>query len=249
MMPMMPGQDSNQQMQQFMQMQMQMMQNFMAMQQQSMGQPPAPQQQPGNGFLAPGRPMSVASQAQPNQGRSMTMMGPPSTWGQGGLQPPQQGGRPGSSFQQYTPSVHNMPSGPGAGYTPSIAPSERSNIGMPSRYRPVSTMNGGDTSNNAMMSGGRSQSMTSSLTLQAFQTPPGGQTAEQQKSTVRVIDKPKGAPRISSRAVEAEEDEDQGWSEMAKKRSERKWKWGRSSRKDKEREEQQPLGELYQNVE
>ena len=231
-MPMMPGQDSNQQMQQFMQMQMQMMQNFMAMQQQGMGQPPAPQQQPGNGFLAPSRPMSVASHAQPNQGRSMTMMGPPSTWGQG-LQPPQ-GGRP-----QYTPSVHNMQTGPGAGYTPSIAPSERSNIGMPSRYRPVSTMNG----DNAMMSGGRSQSMTSSLTLQAFTTP--GQT-EQQKNTIRVIDKPKGAPRISSRAVEAEEDEDQGWSEMAKKRSERKWKWGRS-KKDKEKEE--PLGDLYQNVE
>jgi hypothetical protein len=237
-MPMaMPGQDTNQQMQQFMQMQMQMMQNFMAMQQQGMGQPPAPQQQqPGNGFLAPSRPMSVASHAQPNQGRSMTMMGPPPTWGQG-LQPPQ-GGRPGSSFQNYTPSVHNMQTGgPGAGYTPSIAPSERSNIGMPSRYRPVSTMNG----DSAMMSGGRSQSMTSSLTLQAFTTP--GQT-EQQKNTIRVIDKPKGAPRISSRAVEAEEDEDQGWSEMAKKRSERKWKWGRS-KKDKE----EPLGDLYQNVE
>jgi len=133
-----------------------------------------------------------------------------------------------------------MQTGPGAGYTPSIAPSERSNIGMPSRYRPVSTMNG----DNAMMSGGRSQSMTSSLTLQAFTTP--GPTEQQKNNTIRVIDKPKGAPRISSRAVEAEEDDDQGWSEMAKKRSERKWKWGRS-KKDKEKEE--PLGDLYQNVE
>lgn len=234
---MMPGQDSNQQMQQFMQMQMQFMQNMMAMQQQNMGQPPMPQQQPGNGFLSPSpsRPMSMASQAPPNQGRSMTMMGPPPTWGQ----QPQQGARPGSSFQQYAPSVHNLQAGPGAGYTPSIAPSERSNIGMPSRYRPVSTMNG----DGAMMSGGRSQSMTSSLTLQAFTNPQ--QSEDQSRNTIRVIDKPKGAPRIVSRAVEPEEDEDQGWSEMAKKRSERKWKWGRSKKEPKE----EPLGDLYQNVE
>lgn len=237
---MMPGQDSNQQMQQFMQMQMQFMQNMMAMQQQNMGQAPMVPQMPGNGFLSPtpSRPMSMASQA-PNGGRSMTMMGPPSTWGQ----PPQQGARPGSSFQQYAPSVHNLQAGPGAGYTPSIAPSERSNIGMPSRYRPVSTMN----PDSAMMSGGRSQSMTSSLTLQAFTNPQQQQPGEQARNgTIRVIDKPKGAPRIVSRAVEPEEDEDQGWSEMAKKRSERKWKWGRSK---KEQPKEEPLGELYQNVE
>jgi type II secretory pathway pseudopilin PulG len=243
---MMPGQDSNQQMQQFMQMQMQFMQNMMAMQQQNMGQaPPMQMPQPGaNGFLspAPSRPMSMASQAPPNQ-RSMTMMGPPPTWGQ---QAPQQNNRPGSSFQHYAPSVQNLQAGPGAGYTPSIAPSERSNIGMPSRYRPVSTMNGDGGSNSAMMSGGRSQSMTSSMTLQAF-TNPAQQSEEQAKNgTIRVIDKPKGAPRIVARAVEPEEDEDQGWNEMAKKRSERKWKWGRSKKEQAPKEE--GLGELYQNV-
>lgn len=235
---MMPGQDPNQQMQQFMQMQMQFMQNMMAMQQASMGQQPAPQQQP-----QPGRPMSMASQAPPNQGRSMTMMGPPSTWNQGGmLQPPQPNGRPASTFQSYTPSVHNLPTGPGASYTPSIAPSERSNIGMPSRYRPVSTMGGEGVG--APPAGARSQSMTSSLTLQAFQNP---EQQQQQRNTIRVIDKPKGAPRVSSRLVEPEDDDDAGWSEMAKKRSERKWKWGRG-KKGKE-EQQQQLGELYQSVE
>jgi hypothetical protein len=85
--------------------------------------------------------------------------------------------------------------------------------------------------------------MTSSLTLQAFTNPQ--QRPEEQRNTIRVIDKPKGAPRIVSRAVEPEEDEDQGWSEMAKKRSERKWKWGRSKKEPKE----EPLGDLYQNVE
>lgn len=253
-MPMaMPGQDPNQQMQQFMQMQMQFMQNMMAMQQASMGQQPGQQQQQqqaANNFTpTQGRPMSIASQAPPNQGRSMTMMGPPPTWGQ--QTPQQQPGRPASTLHPtYTPSVNGMPTGPGAGYTPSIAPSERSNIGMPSRYRPVSTM-GGAENNSAMMSGGRSQSMTSSLTLQAFQNPsPAPQQQpeqqQQQRNTIRLIDKPKGAPRISARAVDPEEDEDKAWGEMAKKRSERKWKWGRS-RKDKEKEG--GLEELYHNVE
>lgn len=214
------------------------------MQQQNMGQPPMQLQPPGNGFLSPSpsRPMSMASQAGPNQGRSMTMMGPPSTWGQ---QPPQQNNRPGSSFQPYAPSANNLQAGPGAGYTPSIAPSERSNIGMPSRYRPVSTMN----ADGAMMSGGRSQSMTSSMTLQAFTNPAQQQQQQPEEqaknNTIRVIDKPKGAPRMVARAVD-DEDEDQGWSEMAKKRSERKWKWGRSK---KEQPKEESLGELYQNVE
>jgi hypothetical protein len=190
---MMAGQDSNQQMQQFMQMQMQFMQNMMAMQQQNMGQAPMPPQMPGNGFLSPSpsRPMSMASQA-PNGGRSMTMMGPPSNWGQ----QPQQGARPGSSFQQYAPSVHNLQAGPGAGYTPSIAPSERSNIGMPSRYRPVSTMN----PDNAMMSGGRSQSMTSSLTLQAFTNPQQHPEEQARNGTIRVTISPRALPG-SSRAL------------------------------------------------
>lgn len=256
-MPMMPqmgqGQDSNAQMQQFMQMQMQLMQNMLQMQQAQMGQGGPPpqqqqQQQPGTSFLAPpggaGRPMSMASQAPfqgqpPNQGRSMTMLTPPSNWG-AGLQQPQ---RPTSSFVHqgsYAPSVQGLQlpgGGPGAGYTPSIAPSERSNVGMPSRYRPVQN---GDGS-------GRSQSMTSSMTLQAFQNqqPVQQPQPEQRSSTIRVIDKPKGAPKVSARAVEADEDEDEGWAEMAKKRNEKKFRWGR-----KEKQESQPaLSELYQNFE
>lgn len=254
-MPMMPqmgqGPDSNAQMQQFMQMQMQLMQNMLQMQQAQLGQGPAQPQQPqmpGNSFLAPpggaNRPMSMASQAPsfqgqpPNQGRSMTMLTPPSNWG-AGLQQQQ---RPTSSFVHqgsYAPSVQGLQlpgGGPGAGYTPSIAPSERSNVGMPSRYRPVQN---GDAN-------GRSQSMTSSMTLQAFQNQqPVQQQPEQRSSTIRVIDKPKGAPKVSSRAVDADEDEDEGWAEMAKKRNEKKFRWGR-----KEKQESQPaLSDLYQNYE
>ncbi|KAF2259820.1 hypothetical protein CC78DRAFT_620707 [Lojkania enalia] len=74
-----------------------------------------------NGFLNPGmanqqRPMSIMSSAT-HQPR------PYST--------PSQFGAPQSGFQQHL--------GPGPGYTPSIAPSERSNIGLSARYRPVVT--------------------------------------------------------------------------------------------------------------
>ena len=55
--------------------------------------------------------------------RTMSMVQPSSaSW----IQPMSQGG--------YSPSIRT----PGTGYTPSIAPSERSNVGLPGRYRPVS---------------------------------------------------------------------------------------------------------------
>lgn len=239
-MPQMPimGQDpASQQMQQFMTMQMQMMQNMMAMQQ-SLGQSPQPMQQATDYLGVPmggQRPTSVASNGTgfgmaPNPGRAMTMTSPPSRWDFAqGLQ------RPASQMppSNYAPSIQGLNAGPGPDYTPSIAPSERSNVGLPSRYRPVTQ--GGD---------GRTQSMTSSLTLQALAGPPAAPNPEQaSKSTIRIIDKPKGTPKITSKPLGADEDEDEGWAEMAKKRSEKKFGWRR-----KEKENKEPaLSELYNN--
>jgi len=251
-----PGilQDPNQQqMQQLMQMQAQLMQQMMAMQQGQMPmqlQMPQLQPQQGNGFLSPQqgglRPMSMASQApsmhnQPlNQGRALTMMGPPPQWGAQS----QQQQRPMSAMNNggYAPSMNglNVPNGPGPGYTPSIAPSERSNIGMPSRYRPVSTLD----------SSGRSQSMTSSNTLQAFTNQQGsfnlagaGKENQPPKSTIRIVDKPKGTPKVSTKQFEADEDDEEGWAEMQRKRDARK-------RKDKkENKTELALEELYRGVE
>ena len=244
-----PQQDS---MQQFMQMQMQLMQNMLSMQQSQMGQtpPPQPQQQPQpqdylgvpmpanrRGSMAP----SIRSQA-PTQGRAMTMLNPPTQWND----VPHPGQRPNSAMPQtYAPSgLNTNGGGPGAGYTPSIAPSERSNIGMPSRYRPVTVGNDGS---------GRTNSMTSNLTLQTFgnqnfanqnrapQVPP--HTSRQpSKSTVRVIEKPKGAPRTAARPV-VDEDEEEGWAEMAKKReAKKKFSFGK---KNKERD---TMVDLYHNM-
>ncbi|USW57772.1 hypothetical protein Slin15195_G110910 [Septoria linicola] len=244
-MPQMPQDANQQQMQQFMAMQMQLMQNMINMQQAQMGgqmtplaQTPQQQQQAGDylgvNFNQASRPMSMASQqgyAPQNQGRAP---------------------RPNSAMPMtgngYAPSVNNVNAGhngPGAGYTPSIAPSERSNIGMPSRYRPV-TQNG-ETS--------RSQSMTSSLTLQAFAnqqtspnlpgTPYGAKTVQAPKSTIRVVDKPRGAPKVASGP--ADEDEDDGWADMKKKREDKKKsKW--SFRKDKSANNESALSELYQSM-
>ncbi|KAK4542109.1 hypothetical protein LTR36_007140 [Oleoguttula mirabilis] len=240
---MMPPQDqTQQQMQQFMQMQMQFMQNMMAMQQQ-MGTPQARQPTPdflgvpGAGHMGTHAPSLQGPM--PNQGRAMTLMNPPPQWdySQG---PP----RPTSAMPaNYAPSVQglNVPGGLGPGYTPSIAPSERSNVGMAPRYRPVQTNGDAGT--------GRSQSMTSSMTLQAFtnsQSSPNLQRVESgqdsQKSTIRIVDKPKGMPKVSSRQVDADEDEDEGWAEMAKKRSEKKF--GRRN-KDGRVAQEPALGDLY----
>ncbi|KAK5122448.1 hypothetical protein LTR85_004032 [Meristemomyces frigidus] len=244
---MMPPQDqTQQQMQQFMQMQMQFMQNMMAMQQQ-MGSPQPRQLTPD--FLgvptAGQRPMSMASQQGPvpGQGRSMTMMNPPPQWDYSQGPPRPTSAMPGS----YAPSVHglNVPGGPGPGYTPSIAPSERRNIGLAPRYRPVQT--------NGDVAPGRSQSMTSSMTLQAFGNPqssPNLQRVESgndsQKSTIRIVDKPKGTPKVSTRQVDVDEDEDEGWAEMAKKRSEKKY--GRRNKESKAGQEP-TLSDLYNNYE
>ncbi|CRK32277.1 hypothetical protein BN1708_018963, partial [Verticillium longisporum] len=118
-----------QQMQQFMQMQMQFMQ-MMASNQANGGRPmshmPTPSEMGGSRQSFVGDGMSPMMMEPPQMGldprmRTMSMVQPSShSWIQPGA-----GG--------YAPSIHAQ----GAGYAPSIAPSERSNIGLPGRYRPV----------------------------------------------------------------------------------------------------------------
>ena len=74
-----------------------------------------------------GNDSSLDLSARPDsQMRTMSMIQPSSaSW----IQQPQSMGGMG-----FAPSIHIQ----GAGYAPSIAPSERSNIGLPGRYRPVS---------------------------------------------------------------------------------------------------------------
>ncbi|KAH7391958.1 hypothetical protein BKA66DRAFT_568362 [Pyrenochaeta sp. MPI-SDFR-AT-0127] len=189
------------QQEQYMQMQQfQQMQQMIAMQQMQLQQMQAMQQQPqqqdprmsmilpgnsfqgsmmGNGsFLSvPGMPNGMPNQ----QNRPMSFMS--INGNQQQQQQQQQQQRPMSTFL-----------GPGPGYTPSIAPSERSNIGLSARYRPV--VNHSDSMSNG-----------TSMTLQAS-----GGANQAKPGVIKGILK-KGSPQLN--VTEDEED----WGKMAARKS------------------------------
>lgn len=202
-MPMMhPGDPMNaqmQQMQEFMRVQMQFMQMMsqgpqngsMNGQMQPPFIPPQDFQRPNSAHGIPnGSPMLRPGSSHQ---RAMSMLDPNSApWmQQGGMQ---QGG-------MYAPSMHGQ-----GGYTPSIAPSERSNVGLPGRYRPVSHMP------QASDSKSRASTMTGAL---------GGWEARNGQTTIKPVKK------------EAEDDDDEeGWEEMKKKRQQKKSLWKSKAKKD-----------------
>jgi len=182
----------SQQMQQFMQMQMQFMQMMTAggqgppnghMPQQSMGEMP----RPGSAQqLRPGSSQNLGTHQ-----RAMTMLDPNSVpWMQAG------------SGSMYSPSIHAQ----GGGYAPSIAPSERSNVGLPGRYRPVS------------------------------QAPPQAQDNKARASTMLSLgwESKNGSTikMVKKSANVSDEDDEEGWEEMAKKREKKKSLW--RTKKDKD---------------
>jgi hypothetical protein len=213
-MPMMsPGDQAqfqmSQQMTQMMQLQMQWMQQMMQLRgvqpngQQLPPQPPLPPQPTmNNNFLGP-RPIAETDvngvqycpesscPPQINQ-RAMSMLDPGmSQWG-----------------QQHTRNSTLSPSMSGAlggqGYAPSIAPSERSNVGMPSRYRPVSIA--------PETEGKKLPSRTSTFTSGTLQ---GWTETQEGTSAVR----PTKAKKPGGTG--SDDDEDEGWEEMKKKRRRR----------------------------
>ncbi|KAI1810538.1 hypothetical protein GGS20DRAFT_169894 [Poronia punctata] len=116
------------------------------------------------------------------QSRTMSMVQPSSaSWVQ---QAPQPG----------YPSIHVQ----GGGYAPSIAPSERSNIGLPGRYRPVSSTYN-DQSGRTSTMGAYSSHTRSRL-----------QPAES---------------KASSSNKDDEDDDDEGWAAMKAKRDQKKGIW------------------------
>lgn len=215
---------TQQQMAQLMEMQTQMMQQMMALQS---GMPVQNMQMMGmNSPDNDSRRMSMAPSLA-NQGRSMSLMGPPPMWNN-------------AQRPFYAGSVHGMSTGPAAGYTPSIAPSERSNIGMPSRYRPVSTLEPSaaapstvtNTNHNRsstmtslstnMASGRRSPSAMSALSPLGQSN---GNTSKMpprptSSSTIKFVGASRGSsPKLMSVADRDDEDDDAaGWAEMARKR-------------------------------
>jgi hypothetical protein len=226
--PMMPGMltpgdqaqiQMTQQMQQFMQMQMQFMQ-MMTQQQGINPMPSTPGLTPGStpgaqnrsstmGNIPPpdflgvglggiGRPASA--QGRP-QGRTMSMLDPNAApW-----MNPQANGSRSSLFA------------PGAGYTPSIAPSERSNVGLPGRYRPVSQ---------APVSANQSRTNTMSGAMGNWENVENVPAMRDSK----MVSTP--GIRVVKHDVEDDEDEEEGWAEMKKKRENKRSLWRSKKEKD-----------------
>ncbi|KAH6685250.1 hypothetical protein F5X68DRAFT_222838 [Plectosphaerella plurivora] len=203
----------NQQMQQFMQMQMQFMQMMAVGGQQggAMGARPMSYMPPqsvadmssrqsfvGDTMFA----MNSMMDPSPRPGmapsmRTMSMVQPNSeSWIQPGA-----GG--------YAPSIHAPQ---GAGYAPSIAPSERSNVGLPGRYRAVSQV--GPPQDFAAR---RTSTMSGALNLNGWDQP-----------TIKAVKKTPSPPlsKLSSAVVKGDdEDDEKGWEAMKAKREKKRSLW------------------------
>ena len=217
------------QMNQMMQMQMQWMQQMQQMMaggvqgMQPGQQPPfmmSPQQQQmmNSGMLAPPsqqpRPMSSGAPSAPvgigppqAQQRAMSMMGPNSA-------PAWQ-----VSANNRTSRAPSMMSGalggPGPGYAPSIAPSERSNVGMPSRYRPVSIA---PSDEHVPRGASRTSTLTSGMLLSGDR---------QSKLSLRPV-----AHTPPKKSTGSDDDDEEGWEEMKKKREKKKSTWRLRKKQD-----------------
>ncbi|PBP18504.1 hypothetical protein BUE80_DR010571 [Diplocarpon rosae] len=178
----------SQQMQQFMQMQMQFMQIMTAG-----GQAPPGQMQPSGELPRPGsaqqlRPGSSHPQMGSQHQRAMTMLDPNAVpWMQNG--------------SQY---AHSQ----GGGYAPSIAPSERSNVGLPGRYRPVSQAP-------PQVQHNHTRASTMSGAINGW--------GDKSGANIKTVKKPGNV---------SDEDDEEGWEEMAKKRQQKKSLW--RTKKDKD---------------
>lgn len=123
--------------------------------------------------------------------RTMSMVQPSSaSW----LQPP-------------TPQAGYAGSIRGHGYAPSVAPSERSNIGLPGRYRPVSQMPPASTTPDH----NRHTTMSGALSpMGANKTPKADDKSPTKKSNAR---------------EEVDDDDEEGWAAMKAKRDKKKSSW------------------------
>ncbi|WXC55386.1 hypothetical protein SNK03_001339 [Fusarium graminearum] len=188
-----------QQMSQFMQMQMQFMQMMASNNQQHQPGMMPPMQPPYGG--------TSATQSMNDLSSRHSMMLEPT------LEPPRRmdaGMRTmsmvqpssGSSFLPpiggYAGSIHGMP----MGYTPSIAPSERSNIGLPGRYRPVSHMPA------AAVPEPHRRTSTMSGALGHWDEP-------KTKSTINIVTTGDGS----------DDDDEEGWEAMKAKRDKKRSMW------------------------
>lgn len=181
------------------------------------GMPPmTPQHQQQQSHSGPTKPI-VISQNQFLGVPSANNLRPPSTASQ--FNPMQGDWRQShaSSLNRTSTAPSFLNHGLSQGYAPSIAPSERSNIGQPSRYRPVSNMaqdGRASTMGTHVAQNWNSQSQSSRPgTSSGF----GAVARENKKPAVATV-RP---------VVRDEEDDEEGWEEMRRERESKKKLWRR----------------------
>lgn len=223
---MMPGDQNqmqvSQQMTQMMQMQMQWMQQMMQMQTMQIGQPMS-----NPNFLQPPgpnqRPMSMMSNLNPIQPgvpqanqRALSMLDPSyAQWNRRSAYFP--------SAQDMNGSMGSLPPMGVPGYAPSVAPSERSNIGTASRYRPVSTIQ-------PLQQNNRSSTFTASTSRpwmgDARNSSFTSVSPQPRPNPLSTANRPvSGLVTSAKNANDDDEDDEAAWKEMAKAKEKKSKGW------------------------
>ena len=230
----------SEQMTKMMQMQMQWMQQMQQMMASGVQFPPGqqPPMMPGQPSMMmptmmsnpppqPQRPISSGPHTVPGTpggymqgGRAMSIMdpGPTPPW------LPQHG----NSGQSQTATISGGLGGPGASYAPSIAPSERSNIGMPSRYRPVSIAPADEHKSRAHS---RASTMNSN-TLYPVEAKRASTLSTSRERTSNLSVRP--VSRTPPQKAGSDDDDEEGWEEMKQMREKKKNVWRRNKKKDEQ---------------
>lgn len=234
------------QMQNMMQMQMQWMGQMMQMQ----GMPGTPPMMAGamppqmmGGMPMQGGPMGPPSMSghpmagspsvmglNPNL-RPMSMQGPP-----GAMAPNFEQQRtlsmldPNIAARRGSPLPH-LPGGPPfrpntGGYAASIAPSERSNAGLASRYRPVSVMGGEPVPGVSAVHKGWNDENNHQSSLSVTQSRMGlPKSSSLATVTVRPVSRTSQSPAGRKPPALDDDNDDEGWADMMKKRDKKKSGW------------------------
>ena len=227
----------SQQMSHMMQMQMQWMQQMMQMQGgQSSIQPPP---QMPMGAPLPANPNAKPASASATGAWNHATVGPQGDQRALSMLDPNASPRLNGTSMPYASGGGNRPGTPARqGYAPSIAPSERTNIGAAPRYRPVSALQPeqGPPLAPPMSKPWNDENQRSSISLTKPSTP----TVVVRPISSSGASATAGKPRQTA-AADDDEDDDEGWAEMMKKRENKKSNW-------KTKRENSNLGDLLNAV-
>ena len=229
----------SQQMSHMMQMQMQWMQQMMQMQGGQSSMQPPPQMPMGALMPMAANPNAKPAPAFATGSWGHTTVGPQGHQRALSMLDPNASPRLNGTPMTYASGGVNRPGTPaGQGYAPSIAPSERTNIGVAPRYRPVSALqpDQGPFLALPMPKPWNDENQRSSISLTKPSTP----TVVVRPISSSGASVTAGKPRKTAIADD-DNDDDEGWAEMMKKREKKKSSW-------KTKRETSNLGDLLNAV-